>query len=357
MDSRERTLLALEHHEPDRLPIDFWASEGFRAAVVRERGLSFEAFLDAHDVDLRYVAGPRYIGPPLAEGCDLWGVRRRRVEVPAAHGTESYSEVTHSPLAGAASVEEVLDYPGWPSADWFDYAPVAASARAVRQAGRVAVFMGDRLNRMAQLKPAMYLRGVEQILLDLALNPELARAVIGRIRDFYLAYARRVLEAAAPHLDLVLTGDDFGSQTGPLVSPAMWTAFLGEGFQAFIDLVHSFGLKVMHHTCGAVRPIIPLMVARGLDVLQSLQPEAAEMDLAAIKAEFGRRLAFQGGISIQRTLPFGTPAAIRAEVRGAIDALAGGGGYILGTAHNIQADTPVANAEALLAAYHAFGRR
>jgi len=357
MDSRERTFLALDFEEPDRVPIDFWASRGLVEMLRRRRGQLFEAFLDEHDVDLRYVAGPHYVGPPLADGCDLWGVRRRRVEVPTPHGAESYSEVAFSPLADARSVEDVLAYNGWPSVDWFDYTPVPAEARAVREAGRVAVFMGDRLNRIAQLKPAMYLRGVEQTLLDLSLNPDIARAIIGRVRDFYLAYARRVFEAADGLLDIVCTGDDFGAQQAPLISPAMWADFLGDGFRAYIDVAHAFGLRVMHHTCGSVRALMPAFVERGLDILQSLQPEAAEMDLRAIKAAFGGRLAFQGGISIQRTLPFGSADDIRREVRDRIDALAPGGGYIISTAHNIQADTPLENVETLLAAYHEFGRR
>jgi uroporphyrinogen decarboxylase len=97
------------------------------------------------------------------------------------------------------------------------------------------------------------------------------------------------------------------------------------------------------------------MIERGLDILQSLQPEAAEMDSWGLKAEFGDRLGFHGGLSIQRTLPFGTPDEIRNEVRARVDALASGGGYILCTAHNIQADTPIENVKALLRAYKDYG--
>jgi uroporphyrinogen decarboxylase len=98
---------------------------------------------------------------------------------------------------------------------------VEAQCEEIRGEGRVAVFMGDRLNRMAQLKPAMCLRGVEQILEDLALRPDMAVAIITRIRRFYCAYAERIFAAARGKLDLVLTGDDCGSQRGPLMSPAM----------------------------------------------------------------------------------------------------------------------------------------
>jgi uroporphyrinogen decarboxylase len=140
------------------------------------------------------------------------------------------------------------------------------------------------------------------------------------------------------------------------MSPALWVDFLGDGFEAYTGLAKSYGVRVMHHTCGSVRALIPLMIARGLDILQSLQPEAAEMAGRGLKRDFGDRLAFHGGISIQRTLPFGTVEDVRNEVRSAIEALAPGGGYILCTAHNIQADAPEENVEALLKAYEDFGQ-
>jgi len=360
MDSRERTFLTLDLEEPDRIPIDFWMSTGFRSKLESGLPTTTEEFLDSHDVDLRYIEGPRYVGPALRRSPggaqeDLWGVPRRPVEVRTRDGMEVYQEVVRSPLSSVRSAEELEDCDRWPSPDWFDYTEVEAQCLRIRNRGRVAVFMGDRLNRIAQLKPAMYLRGVQEILEDLILRPELASAIIGRIRAFYLEYAARVFQAARGKLDIVLTGDDYGSQMGPLISPTMWTRFLGQGFREYTHLAKSYGIRVMHHTCGAVRPLIPLMIERGLDVLQSLQPEASGMDAATLKAEFGGRLAFHGGISIQRTLPFGTPEDVSTEVRNRIEALGKGGGYILCTAHNVQADTPLANVLQLLKAYHAYG--
>ncbi|MDP6779729.1 MAG: uroporphyrinogen decarboxylase family protein, partial [Candidatus Latescibacteria bacterium] len=253
-------------------------------------------------------------------------------------------------------VEEIESYPGWPSPDWFDYGDIEAQCEAIRSNGRVVVFMGDRLNRISQLKPAMYLRGIEQILVDIVLSPEIAQAIFSHIRSFYHAYAERIFESAKGKLDVVLTGDDFGSQNGPLLSPDAWSTFLGDGFEAYAGLARCFGLRVMHHTCGAVRPIVPLMLERGLDILQSLQPEATGMEPTSLKAEFGDRLSFHGGISIQKTLPFGLPDDVRKEVRERVEALAPGGGYILCTSHNIQADTPLRNVSALLEAYGTFGR-
>ncbi len=355
MNSRERTFLALEHQAGDRIPIDFWASKGMIRNLEKAFGCTYAAFLDEHDVDLRYIAGPKYTGPPLPEGHDIWGVKRVSMDVGEGDRRETYSEVAVSPLGSAASAEEVLDYPGWPSADWFDYSVVEGQCDEVRAQGRVAVFMGDRLNRVAQLKPAMYLRGGEAIFMDLAMNEDLARAIFGKIRAFYCAYIERIMEASKGKIDIVLTGDDFGGQNGLLVSADMWRAFLQPGFAEYVAQIKGHGAKVMHHTCGSVHDIIPDLIDCGLDVLQSLQPDATGMALGGLKAKYGERLCFQGGISIQQTMPFGSEKDIRTAVKTISDLFREDGGYIFGTAHNIQADTPVASVKCLLQAYHEHG--
>ncbi len=360
MDSRERTFLALNFEEPDRVPVDFWMSAGFQRKLESGLNVTKKEFLDTHDIDLRYIEGPAYVGPPLRkfpDGTDedIGGVLRRTVTAHTGAATETYQEVAESPLSSMKTVGEINNYKHWPSPDWFDCRNIKAQCETVRREKRVAVFMGDRLNRIAQLKPAMYLRGVQEILLDMSLNPEIAGAIFSKIRSFYRGYAERIFEAAKGKLDILLTGDDFGSQNGPLLSPKMWSGFLGKGFADYAGLAKSYRIRVMHHTCGSVRPLIPLMMESGLDILQSIQPEAAGMEPQILKAEFGKRLSFHGGISIQKTLPFRTPAEVRAEVKNRVEALATGGGYILCNSHNIQADTPLENVQALLEAYKNYG--
>ena len=360
MDSRERTFLALNFEEPDRVPIDLWMSTGFKKKITSAWGISESELLDRHDADLRYIDGPAYVGPPLpklADGTDedIWGVRRKQVVVPTPGGEEVYMEVAKSPLVSATTVEEINDYGGWPDPDWFDYSPIESQCDTIRNDGRVVVFMGDRLNRLSQLKPGMYIRGMEQIYMDLKDALELADAVFSNVRKFYREYSERIFDAANGKLDLLLMGDDYGAQYSPLVSPQMWVDHLGDGFAEYIAIAKSNGVRVVHHTCGAVRPLIPLMIERGLDVLQSVQPEAQDMAPGQLKAEFGDQLSFHGGISIQQTMPFGSPDDVRNEVREVIEALAPGGGYILCTSHNVQADTPVDNFRALLDAHESYG--
>jgi uroporphyrinogen decarboxylase len=355
MDSRERTFLVLEHETGDRIPIDFWASRSMIRGLEQGTGLSYQAFLDHHDVDLRYIPGPEYIGPPLEDDLDIWGVRRSAVHVQVQNGTESYQEVSESPLSALVDLDQIEHYSHWPSPDAFDYSVIPGQCDRIRDQGRVVVFMGDRLNRVAQLKPTMYLRGIENTFVDLKLRPEIAHAILRKIREFYLVYLGRILEAAHGKIDIVLTGDDFGSQKGPLISPQSWRTFVEPGFSAYVALVKQHGARAMHHTCGSVAAIIPDMIACGLDILQSIQPEARDMSLAALKAEFGQDLCFHGGMSIQKTMPFGTPKEIRLEVKKIADTIRSDGGYIYCTAHNIQADTSLENVQALLAAYHEYG--
>jgi len=357
MNSRERTLRTLEHRHSDRIPIDFWATD----AVVRnlEAVLSkpYKQFLDDYDVDLRYIEGPRYIGPKLAPGTDIWGVERIAVAAGSCGRSESYSEVSKAPLSDAQTIEDIEAYDHWPDPDMFDYEVIEAQCDAILQDERVVVFVGDRLNRVAQFKPAMYLRGTERIFVDLAARPEIAEAVFARIRTFYREYLKRILCAAAGKIDIVMTGDDFGAQHGLLMSADMWRRYIRPGFAEYIDLIKQHQVMAMHHSCGSVVDIIPDMIEDRLDILQSVQPEARGMSLANLKRTFGRRICYQGGVSIQKTMPYGTQDEIQQEVKSIADTVKPDGGYIFCTSHNIQADTPVENITTLMEAYHHYGAK
>ena len=364
MTSRERVLEAIRRVEPDRVPVDVWLTREARARLMAHFGVDDESapggLLDRVGCDIRRIEGPRYVGRPLetrpdGSSEDLWGVWRRPVVASTAAGEARYMEVAEFPLAEARTVADVERYPKWPSPDDFDYSDVGRQAREAGREGHAVLFVGDRLNRAAQLKPAMYLRGVDRILMDMALEPRIAEAIFARVREFYAEYARRTLEAAEGAIDIFMTGDDFGQQSGMLMSPEMWRRFLAPGFGELVEIGKRAGAAVMHHSCGSIRPIIGDMIDLGLDVLNPIQPDTYDMDPRSLKAEFGARLAFHGSINIQRTLPFGTPEEVRAEVLDRVRALGPGGGFIISTAHNIQADVPVENMLALFEAYREFG--
>jgi uroporphyrinogen decarboxylase len=339
MNSKERVLAAVEHR-PYGLPVDFWATPETRQHLLTHLNLADgEALLQALGVDIR-VVGPKYTGPELkvneqGELKDVWGVVRKKVKYDGGY----YWEVCHSPLAEVTEISELECYP-WPDPEWYDYDEVARQAEKYPE--YAIINTAGRLNRTSLLHAAMYLRGMDLFMLDLALRPELARAILQRVGAYYLAHNERIFKAARGLVDIFMLGDDFGGQEGLLVSLAMWREFFAPGLGEFMAQAKSFGLKVMFHSCGSIKNLIPDLIGLGVDILNPIQVRASNMEPAVLKAEFGEKIAFHGAIDIQETLPRGTVDEVRAEVRRMKETL-GPTGYILAPTHNIQVDTPVEN--------------
>jgi uroporphyrinogen decarboxylase len=361
LSCRERALRAVKHQEPDRVPIDNWMTPEVQKKTMAHFGCdTYEELLQFLGVDFRNNYGPSYVGQTFKkydDGTveDLWGVRRKTVVYGKGTAHEgTYSEVAESPLAKMKTVEEIEQYGRWASPDWWDYSKVKEDCAKFHPQYCV-INVGDRLDRTAQLKPMMYLRGIQQAYMDLAINPKIVEAIRDHILNYFVEYDHRVFKAAGGEIDIFMMGDDMGGQTGPLLSLDMWRRYFKKGFKTYIDIAHQYGIPVMYHTCGDVRRLIPDFIECGLDILQSLQPRASNMDIKELKQEFGKDLAFQGGMDIQHTLPLGTPEDVRTMVKYAMDHAKAGGGYIICTAHNIQIDTPMENVVALFEAYHEFG--
>jgi uroporphyrinogen decarboxylase len=361
MTHRQRALMAVKHQEPDRVPIDNWMVPEIQKKSMEYYGCdTYEELLQFLGVDFRNNYGPSYVGldfKKYPDGTveDLWGVRRKKVTY--GKGTEhegTYSEVAESPMERMTTLEEIENYPRWATPDWWDYSKVKEDCRHYHPEYCV-INVGDRLDRTAQLKPMMYLRGIQQAFVDLAINPKIVEAIRGHVVNYFVEYNHRVFKAAGGEIDVFMMGDDVGGQTGPLLSLEMWRRYFKNGFKAFIDVAHQYGIPVMYHSCGDVKQFLPDFIECGLDILQSLQPRATNMDIKKLKQEFGKDISFQGGMDIQHTLPLGTPADVREMVRYAMESAKAGGGYIICTAHNIQVDTPIENVAALFEAYHEFG--
>jgi len=359
MNPKERVKTILSFKEADRVPWDLWATPEVIELLCKKLNLADkESLLRYFEVDFRYIVGPSFVGQELKkydDGSveDLWGVRRKTITLEKDGIKWSYKHVLISPLEKAESVKEIDEYK-WPSYDLWDYSEL--KKECMKYKDFVIVNAGDRLDRTAQLKPMMYLRGVEQSLIDLYTNPKIAEAIIEHIKNYFLEYNKRVFEEVKGEVDIFMMGDDFGTQHGLMVSKEMWKKFFKDGFKKYIELAHRYGMKVMHHTCGSVKELIPEFIDCGLDILQSLQPRAKDMDLKTLKKEFGKYIAFHGGIDIQQTLPKGTKEDIRKEVEEKMAVGKPGGGFIISTAHNIQPDTPLQNIITLFEAYKEFGK-
>ncbi|HOX04778.1 MAG TPA: uroporphyrinogen decarboxylase family protein [Planctomycetota bacterium] len=342
LSSRERVRLALEHREADRVPVAMVCSginPGARRALAEHlkatRNTTVDAYL-APLIDIQGI-GPDYIGPALPERTDIWGVRRR----PVQYGEGAYDEIEHHPLAAAAGEADLAAHP-WPSPDWFDYESIAGKIQALEGQELCLLVANGNI-----FETSWYLRGFENIFVDLATQPEVAGAIFVRVTDFYLEYFTRLLRAGRGRIDLVFTADDIAGQNGLLMSLEMWAENIKPHHVRLNRRIHEHGAKVVYHSDGGVMEAVPGLIDMGIDVLQALQFDAQGMEPRALKERHGHQLCFEGGVSVQRTLPFGTPEDVRREVRQRIAVLGRAGGFILGPSHVIQDGTPPENIVAM----------
>ena len=312
------------------------ARQELEAYLRHERGIDVRTYLDSF-LDIRGV-GPEYIGPNLDAGEDFWGVRR----VPVSYGSGSYDEIAHYPLADISNADELAKH-GWPSTDFFDYSVLPERIAAAQADGEHCLMVSNG----NIFETAWYMRGFEQMFLDLALNPELAHGILERVTEFYVDHFGKMLSAAKGGVDLAFTADDIAGQTGLLMSPKTWEESLKPYHERLNATIHEYGVRVIYHTDGAVLQAVDGLIDMGIDVLQALQFSARGMDPRELKGRYGDPVCFEGGVSVQTTLPFDSPEDVRRETEELITVLGENGGYVLGPSHAIQAGTPPENIVAM----------
>lgn len=348
MTSRERWLAVLRHETPDRIPTDYWGTPEITTKLKGHLGVDSDRELwNRLHVDAVHNVSPHYIGPDLPDDTDAWGITRQAVEY--ADGAGIYVEMADHPLANCATVEEIDATYRWPSPDWWDHSGIPAQLDAI----------GDYPRRGGGSEPFLKyceLRGMEQAYVDLVLSPEIAHHCLQKLYDFSFESTGRLLEAGRGGIDIVYVAEDMGSQESLLFSPSLIEKFFVPGFRRMIELTHSFGAVVFHHSDGAVRNVIPTMVDLGIDILNPIQWRCAGMDRAELKSTFGDRLVFHGAIDNQQTLPFGSVHDVVTEVRDNMELLGAGGGYVLAPCHNLQVITPPENIVAMYETVHVDGR-
>jgi uroporphyrinogen decarboxylase len=184
---------------------------------------------------------------------------------------------------------------------------------------------------------AWTLRGMSNLMIDFIDNPQFVRELLGRIADYNIA---QLGEALKHDIDAIYFGDDWGQQHGLQMGPRLWREFIYPELQRMYGAVRRAGKFVMIHSCGDVDELFDDLVAIGLNCFNPFQPEV--MDVHELLPRYRGRLAFHGGLSTQRTLPFGSVADVRAESRRLL-ALGADGGYIFGPAHDVEGDVPLEN--------------
>jgi uroporphyrinogen decarboxylase len=340
--SRERVLAAARRQHPDRVPTYLWLTPDIVQRLRDDRGVDdCEAYLG---MDIRfagYVAREEELDHSPYTGhfhpdtsVDVWGCGTYPVGY--YHFTKA-----QCPLESATSVAEVRDYP-FPQRHP-DVGAMREQVEAIQAAGLLACSQYE----CGTFEQAHALMGMEPLLAHMISSPDLVRELYERVSDVKARMAAAYVEAG---VDMLWVGDDIGIQTGPVMAPRMWREWLLPHLKKITAAARSVraDVPIAYHSCGSVAFAVEGLIEAGIDVLQSVQPEAN--DAAQLKREYGQYLAFWGGAGSQSTLSHGTPDEVRDEVKHLIETVGAGGGFICSPAHFLEPECPLANIDAFVEA-------
>lgn len=379
MNHRERALAALNHQEPDRVPLDLGSTrntgilEAPYRALVEHLGLNEEGET-ADGFGMTKVLGLAKPNEAVLQrlGTDFRGIFMGKADVtrermlpdgrhedalgvirqqpPGSH----YFDVVYSPFDREITIGDIVNWP-WPDpTDPGITRGLREKALHIRETTDCALVL--HLQNII-IHDSQYMRGFERWYMDLALAPDLIGALMDAILDVLMEKTRRALAEVGDLIDVVSCSDDIGDQRGPIMSPRMYRRIIKPRHKRYFDLLRSCtDAKVLYHSCGSVVKLIPDFIDMGIDFINPVQVSAAGMDTAKLKQEYGDQLGFCGAVDTMHVLPHGTPDDVRAEVRQRIHDLAPGGGYILTAVHNIQPDVPPENIVAMYDAARELGQ-
>jgi uroporphyrinogen decarboxylase len=346
MKPRERVEMALNHERPDRCPMQVSFTPEFAARLRQNLTLPGDHVHNPHGGGNTYEL-ERALGEDMLltsvgwansyyladeDYRDEWGVKWAVQAYETPFGIGHYTEIVGHPLADEQAIHSYQPPDPFRSELYQDATWVIETFQEDYWIVGVTV--------TTIFETAWALRGLEQMLMDMALDPDLAHHILDVPFRYHLAAATRLVELG---VDMIWTGDDVGTQHAMLISPTMWRQFLKPRMADFIAHLKSINpaIKIAYHSDGEISPIIPELIEVGVDVLNPIQPRS--MDPSEIARRFGNNLCFWGTIDEQHTLPFATPSAVRAEVLERLQTVGRKGGLILAPTHHVQLDTPLEN--------------
>ena len=380
MTSRERVLTAINHEQPDRMPLVIGVNNATGIKMKPYRGIKNIAGIQAPD---NYI----YEWPELGTAeideetmrrlhCDVRGVldlepenirKRNRERDPHSDCLDSWGsgqmEITPGnwfpgihPLAEAKTIGDLESYRGWPDmSDPSRIAHVHETARRLAEENQFAIMATPWL--LFPFERAHAMQGMEPYLLNMAMDPDFARAMLEKIAAYCKQLMGHFLEELGDNVDIIKIGDDLGTQNSLMISPKMYRDILKPIHADFISFIKSrTKAKILFHSCGDVAPLIGDFIDIGVDILNPIQTSTGSIsDLPSLKKRFGKNMVFCGGIDSHRILPFGSVEEVRQEVRRVMQALGPGGGCMIGAVHTVMNDVPPENVLAMVDAVEEFG--
>jgi uroporphyrinogen decarboxylase len=335
MTPRERWLTILAGGTPDRIPTDYWATDEVTARLLKELGCRDQEELYVRlNIDGVYTVFPERTvrHHPDDPEADHWGVRRRPVE----YGTGSYEEFANHPLEKMESAREI-DAFRWPQAGDHDFEKFRQDLKRAPS---------HRLIRSGEYEPFLLycaMRGMEQAMVDLLVEPEIVTAGLQHIFDYYYELNSRIFEIGKGIVDIFYLAEDLGGQSSLLFGIDQIRRFIIPNQKRMADLARKYGVHVFYHTDGAARGILPdLIDVVGIEVLNPIQWRCPGMEREGLVRDFGKSVIFHGGMDNQQTLPFGSRDEVRTEVLENIRIFENAR-WICAPCHNLQPVTPTAN--------------
>jgi uroporphyrinogen decarboxylase len=381
MTPRERVLSAVNHEEPDRVPLVIGVSNATGLKMKPYQKIKKLVGIDASDKYIydwpelgtaeidettmqrlhSDVRGVRDTHPleilkrnrdrkPNSPFFDSWGIGQ--VEM----GPDNWYPGVH-PLSQATTIEEIEAYPGWPDTnDPTRIAHVKERASYLAEQNEYAIMATPWL--LFPFERAISMQGMDVFLLNMVMYPDFARALLHKITEVCKLLMGSFLENLGDNVDIIKIGDDLGTQDRLMISPEMYREILKPLHSDYIQYIKDrTKAKIFFHTDGDVFPLIDDFIEIGVDILNPIQTSAGKMsDLAGLKKRYGKNIVLCGGIDTHRILPHGTPEAVREEVRRVIQILGSGGGYMVAAVHTIMNDVPPDNVLAMVDAVEEFGK-
>lgn len=328
MNSKERVKIALNFQEPDRVP--------FMATYVPEVVSRLRAVMGEDEYDIGVAMGNDcvktcvglemsfYASPDPIYNCK-WGIQWRNVTNYTGH----YTEIISHPLKGDESKLDTYQIPDPLEESQYDHC-----RELIKRYGKDKWIIGSC--QCSIFEASWYLRGLDQFMMDMAINQDYANALMDKVMQFPLNAAKKYIELG---VDMLWFGDDVSTQTTMMISPAMWREYLKPRYSKIFAECKKMNpnIKIAYHSCGNCDAIIDELIEVGLDVLNPIQPAA--INPFETKKKYGKRIALYGGLDVQNTMPFGTPNDVKLDVKRLIEECGKGGGYLLSPAHHIQSDT------------------
>ncbi len=355
MTHKQRTLAATNHKEPDRVPICVLYTPEAEKNLLAHLGLDTsqtETYKSSggilplemdHDFLITWI-GPcsGYYAQETPEYSDEWGIGWKWFKNPSGG---SYTEIVYHPLAGDDDLSR-LRIP-----DFADNRRYEGSREMIVKYGDEYAIMGGVACTLFEL--AWYLRGLENLMMDMLTNKDYANELLDRLMTWILVAGKKLIELG---VDIIWVGDDAGMQDRMLIRPELWREFLKPRYARMFSEFKNTNpdIKIAFHSDGYIEPIIPDFIEIGLDILNPIQPKS--MDPARLKKLYGDKLTFWGCVDIQEVLPFGTPEDVEREVKLRIETVGKVGGLLLAPAHNIQPDVKIENILAFYRAARRHGR-